>query len=136
MNRILTVTLSTLVLTACAAGYDRTALPDASVSVRQASLGCEVKWAVQEIKTYSEMAACSLAAERRFFTAIKLRKMNKFEAYAASYQTLAAARDAGRVPDRQANRRAEIIRRDFYAECRCTREPVINSAYLPSHRID
>src|SRR5690349_7688812 len=94
MNRILTVSLSALMLAGCTAGYDKTALPDASVSVRQASLGCEVKWAVEEIRTYSEMAECGLAAERKFFTAIKLKKMNKFEAYAADFRTLAADRDA------------------------------------------
>ena len=136
MRAILTIPLSGLILTGCAAGYDKTAMPDASVTVRQASLGCEVRWAVKEVKTYSEMAACSLAAERRFFTAIKLKKMDKFEAYAASYRTLAADRDAHRISDRQANRRADRILFDFYAGCHCTREPVINSARLPGLHVD
>ena len=129
MNRILTITFSAamlpLMLTGCADGYDKTAMPDASVTARQASLSCVVKWGVEEIKTYSELAACSMAAERKFFTAIKLQKMDKFESYAASYQTLAAARDAHRISDQQADRRAGKMLGDFLAACRCKKEPML-----------
>ncbi len=125
MSRILIIAISASVLSACAAdqpGYDKTAMPDAAMSMRQASAGCVTKWAVKEIASYSELAACNLAAERKFFTAIKMQKMDKFEAYAAGYQSLAADRDAHRISDQQANRRAGNMRRDFLAACHCTRD--------------
>ena len=122
MRPTLTAALSALMLAGCADGYDKTAMPDASVTARQASLNCVVKWGVKEIKTYSELAACSLAAERKFFTAIKLQKMDRFEAYAANYQVLAADRDAHRISDQQADRRAGKMLGDFLAACRCKKE--------------
>ena len=122
MMRILTITLSAAMLAGCADGYDKAAMPDASMTVRQASLNCVTKWAVKEIKTYSELAACNLAAERRYFTAIKLQKMDRFEAYAANYQVLAADRDAHRISDQQADRRADRMLGDFLAACRCKKE--------------
>jgi len=122
MRRTLTAALSALILTACAAGYDKTALPGASVAVHQAYEDCSARWAAKTIKTYAEMASCSLAAERGFFTAIKLQKMDRFEAYAASYQTLAADRDAHRISDQQADRRAGKMLGDFLAACRCKKE--------------
>ena len=122
MRRTLTAALSALILTGCADGYDKAAMPDASVTAREASLSCVVKWAVKEIETYSELAACSLAAERKFFTAIRLQKMDRFEAYAANYRTLAADRDAHRISDQQADRRADKMLKDFLAACRCKKE--------------
>ena len=126
MNRILTIIFSALMLpltlTACADGYDKTAMPDASVTERQASVNCVTKWAVKEITTYSELAACNLAAERRYFTAIKLQKMDRFEDYAVRYQTLAAMRDTGRISDSEADRRAGKMLRDFLAACHCKKE--------------
>ena len=122
MNRILTITLSAAMLTGCADGYDKTAMPDASATARQASSSCVAKWREKEIKTYSELAACNLAAERRYFTAIKLQKMDRFEDYAVRYQTLAADRDAHRISDQQADRRADRMLGDFLAACRCKKE--------------
>ena len=136
MKAIVTGAISALMLTACADGYDKTAMPGASEAVRYASLSCETKWAVKEITSYSEMAACSLAAERKFFTAIKLKKMDKFEAYAARYQRLAAMRDTGRIVDSQASFQANKILRDFYTECGCAKQTVISSAYLPGLHVD
>jgi hypothetical protein len=122
MNRILTIGFSAAMLAGCAPVYDRTAMPDASMTARQASVSCVTEWAVKEIKTYSELAACNLAAERRYFTAIKLQKMDRFEDYAVRYQALAAMRDTGRISDQQADRRADKMRRDFLAACRCKKE--------------
>lgn len=128
MSRILITAVSAVLLpfllTGCAANdsYDKTVLPDASASMRQASVNCVTKWAVKEFTTYSELAACNLAAERKFFTAVKMQKMDKFEAYAAGYQALAADRDAHRISDSEAGRRAANMRRDFLAACHCTRD--------------
>ena len=128
MSRILIGVLSAvllpLLLAGCAAGdaYDKAAVPDASMSMHQASVNCLTKWAVKEITSYSGLVACNLAAERKFFTAINLRKMERFDAYAAGYQTLAADRDANRISDSQAGRRAANMRRDFLAACRCIRD--------------
>lgn len=124
MSRILIIVFSAAMLTGCASDstYDKTAMPDASMMVRQASLNCLAKWDAEEFKTYAELAACNLTAERKFFTAIKLEKMDRFELYAARYQTLAADRDAHRISDQQAGRRANTMLRDFLAECRCKKE--------------
>ena len=120
MKVVLTVAFSALMLAGCASSYDKAAVPDASAAVHQASEGCTARVAAKEIKTYSEMASCSLAAERAFFANIKLKKMDSFEAYAAGYQTLAADRDAHRISERQANRRAGKLLREFYADCNCS----------------
>ncbi|MEO8302342.1 MAG: hypothetical protein ABI608_11135 [Rhizomicrobium sp.] len=136
MRAILTITFSALMLAGCAASYDKTAMPDASVAVHQASLSCEARLAAKDIKTYSEMASCNLAAERTFFMDIKLKNMEKFEAYAANYGTLAADRDANRISDSQAEQKANQMLRQFYAECRCTRQAVIDSRYLPGLHVD
>lgn len=117
------VLLPPLILAGCAADdstYDRTAMRNASETAHQASVSCVTKWAVKEIQTYSQLAACNLTAERKYYTAIKLQKMDKFEAYAAGYQMLAEARDAHRISDQQAGRRAGNMRRDFLAACSCT----------------
>jgi hypothetical protein len=119
MTRILTITLSALVLAGCQDGYDKSAMPNATAAQHQALEGCKARQAAKDIKTYSEMATCGLAAERAFYVAIKLERMDRFEAYAANYQTLAAARDANSIPDRQASLRANKILREFYAGCRC-----------------
>jgi hypothetical protein len=119
MNRILTITLSALMLAGCQDGYDQSALPNAIAAEHQAREGCRTRLAVKDIKTYSEMAACGLAAERAFYTAIKLERMDRFEAYAASYQTLSANRDAKRVSDGQASRTANNLLGAFYRGCKC-----------------
>ena len=135
MNRILTTTFSAamlpLMLAGCADGYDKTAMPDASATARQASSSCVAKWREKEIKTYSELAACNMAAERKFFTAIKLQKMDRFEAYAAGYQTLAADRDAHRISDQQADRRAAKMLSDFFAACGCRKDPMLGAVGFP-----
>jgi hypothetical protein len=111
--------LSALMLAGCADGYDKAAVPDASVALVKAYDGCQTRFAAHDIKTYSEMAICGLAARRAYFTAVKLQNMDRFEAYAANYQTLAADRDANRVSDSQAQRRANKILSEFYTGCRC-----------------
>ena len=129
MRPLLAIALSALMLAGCQDGYDNSAMPNVTAAVRQAREDCRARLAAKAIKTYSEMAACGLAAERTFYTAIKLERMDRFEAYAASYQTLAAARDANSIPDRQASLRANKILREFYAGCRC-RKPDFGSLNL------
>lgn len=129
MRLLLAITVTALMLAGCQDGYDKSAMSNATVAVHQARQDCRARLAAKDIKTYSEMAACGLAAERAFYTAIKLERMDRFEAYAASYQTLAADRDAKRMTDRQASRRADSILSAFYAGCRC-RKPEFGSLNL------
>jgi hypothetical protein len=102
-----------------AANYDKAAVPSANVALRQAQADCKARLSANEIKNYSEFAACSLAAEYNFFTAINFKRMDTFEAYADSYQALAADRDARRISDRQAGHRANNILSRFYLHCNC-----------------
>ena len=60
-----------------------------------------------------------MAAERGYFTAIKLKSMGSFDAYAASYLTLAADLDANRVSKILAQRRASEMLRQFFVTCDC-----------------
>ena len=122
MSRILQVTIFSLMLAGCASeqlGYDKSAVPDARAAARQAFGGCQARLAAQDIKSNSEMASCSLAAERGYFTAIKLKNMDSFDAYAADYRTLAADLDANRVSRVLARRRASEMLRQFYVACAC-----------------
>ena len=80
MRRILTVTIFALMLAGCADGYDKSAMPTANAVLDQSLQNCKAKVAAKDIKTYAEMANCSLAAEQNFFTTIKLKRMDTFEA--------------------------------------------------------
>src|SRR5215475_13925373 len=101
MSRILTITLSALMLAGCADTYNRSAMPIAAAGLQQETAGCKARWTAKEFKTYSEWQACQLTAERGFMRAIALTKMDAFEVYAADMQALAVDRDAKRVTDRQ-----------------------------------
>ena len=127
MSRILTITLSALMLAGCATGYDKSAMRGAAADAHQATDRCKASRAANEIKTEAEFEACELAAARAFFTAIKMKKMDSFEAYAIRMQALAADRDAKRVTDRQARSRGGEIVYQFFADCEC--KP--NHAILP-----
>lgn len=96
MSRVLTFTLSALMLSAPAAAdtYNRSAMPKASAALQQQTADCKARWTAKEFTTYSEWQTCQLEVERGFFTAISLTKMDAFEAYAADLRTLAADRDA------------------------------------------
>src|SRR5689334_8167198 len=65
------------------------------------------------------MAACNLAADRAYYTAVKLKAMYKFEDYATSYQKVASDWDTGRITDRQASLRADRSLGRFYSLCNC-----------------
>ena len=119
MSRILTVTISALMLAGCATGYDKSAMPKAAANLQQEAGGCKTKWEAKEFTTYSEWQACYLTAQRGFFRSIALTKMDAFEVYAADMQALAADWDAHRVRDRQARSRAEEIQWKFFADCGC-----------------
>lgn len=121
MSRILTVTIFVLTLAGCADtdSYDRAALPVARATTRHAIDGCNVRLAAHGIKSNSEWASCSLAAERDYFTAIKLKNMASFDVYATNYLTLAADLDANRISKKQASLRAREMLRQFYVACDC-----------------
>ena len=125
MNRILTITLSALMLAGCADTYNKTdtynksIMPKAAASLQQETVRCKARWTAKELRNYSEWQDCQLAAERGFATTISLTKMDAFEVYAADMRTLAADRDANRVTDRQVRSRAEEIRWKFLADCGC-----------------
>jgi hypothetical protein len=130
MRRILTITLCALTLAGCAGTYDKSAVPGATTAMLQASDRCQAGRAAQELKTYSALEACSLAAQRTFVTSINLKKMDAFEEYAAAMQSLADDRDAGRVTDRQARSSAAAILRRFMADCGC------RPGYMPHGIVD
>ena len=119
MSRILVITLSALMLAGCATAYDKSAMRGAAAAAHQATDRCKASRAANEIKTDSEFEACELAAARAYFTAIKMKKMDSFEAYAIRMQALAADRDAKRVTERQARSRGGEIVYQFYADCGC-----------------
>jgi hypothetical protein len=119
MRRILTITLSALMLAGCATGYDKSAMRGAGVAAHQATDSCKARRTANDIKTWSEFEACELTAARAFFTAINMKKMDAFEAYASSMQALAADRDAHRATDRQARSRGGEIVFEFFASCEC-----------------
>jgi len=125
MSRILTITISALLLAGCAGTadtYNRSAMPKAASGLQQETVGCNAKWTAKEFKTYSEWQACQLTAERSFVRTINLTRMDAFEVYAADMQKLAADRDAHRVTDRQVRSRANDIQWRFLADCGCKPE--------------
>ena len=119
MSRILTITISALILAGCADTYDRSAMPKAAAGLQQETVGCKARWTAKEFKTYSEWQACQLTAERGFARAIALTKMDAFEVYAADMQALAVDRDAHHVTDRQVRSRANDIYWRFLVDCGC-----------------
>jgi len=121
MSRILTITISALMLAGCADtdSYDRAAKPAAREATRHAIDDCNAKLAAHGIKSNSEWASCSLAAERGYFSAIKLKNMDSFDAYATNYLTLAADLDANRISKKRASLRAREMLRQFYVACDC-----------------
>ena len=133
MSRILIVTLSTRILAGCADtdSYDRAAMRDARMATRHAIDGCKARLAEHDITSNSEWASCSLAAERGYFTAIKLKNMGSFDAYATNYLALAADLDANRISKMRAGLRAREMLRQFYVACDCGKKdsfgPILQS---------
>lgn len=121
MSRILTVAIFALALAGCTNtnSYDEAAMSDARAAMRHAFDGCRARLAAHDIKSNSDWASCSLAAERGYFTAIKMKNMVSFDAYAADYLTLAADLDANRVSRVLARRRASDMQKQFYVACDC-----------------
>jgi len=119
MNRILTITLSALLLAGCADTYNKSVMPKAAANLQQETVGCKARWTAKEFRNYSEWQACQLTAERGFATTINLTRMDAFDVYAAEMRALAADRDANRVTDRQIRSRAEEIQWKFLVDCGC-----------------
>lgn len=119
MKRIVTITLSALMLTSCADTYNKSAMPKAAANLQQETVGCKARWTAKEFRTYSAWQACQLSAERAFATTIALTKMDAFDVYAAEMGALAADRDANRVTDRQVRSMAEEIQWKFLTDCDC-----------------
>ena len=136
MNRILTITLSALMLAGCASGpgYDKSAVPNATAAMRQATAMCEKEQTASKF-TASKFMACRVAAERNFVTAIHLPKMDAFETYADKMLALAADYDAGHIHLKRMGARAASIRSDFLLACNCGlggRRGYDYSAFVPS----
>ncbi len=134
MRLFLTIAVSALVLAGCAngKGYDSAAVPGATVAMHISSEQCETRHAASDLKTYSELEACVLAAEHAFAVAVNLKRMHSFDQYAARMQALAADRDADRVNANQVKFRADAIRSEFLADCNCKPRATRrwNNAYL------
>jgi len=115
MSRILTVTIFALMLAGCASepGYDKSAVPNATAAMRQATAMCEKE------QTASKYTACEVAAQRDFAVAIHLQKMDAFDAYAAQMIALAADWEVGRISKKQLAVRAASIRSGYWRACDC-----------------
>jgi len=131
MRFILTLAIPTLLLAGCAKDFDQAAVPSATVSMQIASERCQARHAAHALKTYSALEACKLEAEHTFATAIKLKRMDTFEAYASRMQALAADEDANRITNNQAESRADAIRSEFMADCGCKPKNTYRAAYMP-----
>ena len=120
MKRILTITIFALMLAGCASepGYDKTAVPDATAAMRQATALCEKEQTASKF-TASKFMACRVAAERNFAMAIHLPKMDAFDAYAAQMMALAADYNAGRIYLKRMDARAASIRNHYVFACNC-----------------
>ena len=121
MSRILTITISALMLAGCADidSYDRAAKPAARAAMRHAIDDCKARLAAHDITNTSEWASCSLDAERGYFTAIKLKNMRSFDAYATNLLTLAVDLDAHLISKKRARLRAGEMLRQFSVACDC-----------------
>ena len=113
MSRILTITLSALMLAGCAGSYDKSAVPDAAAAMRRAMAICEKE------QSPSKYTACAVAAQHDFAVAIHLPKMDAFDTYAAQMMALAADREAGRISPKQVATRAASIRDEYWFACNC-----------------
>jgi len=124
MNRILTVTMSALVLAGCASeqlSYDKSALPEATAVAREAAAMCEKEQNPAKFSA-SKFMACRLAAERNFVMAIHVQKMDAFDSYADKMQALAADYDAGHISLKRMDSRAASIRDDYRRACDCLKD--------------
>jgi hypothetical protein len=136
MSRILTITLTALMLAGCASepGYDKSTMPNATAALRQATVLCEKEQTPAKFAA-SKFMACRLAAERNFAVAIELPKMDAFDTYAAQMMALAADYDAGRIYLKRMNARAADIRNHYLYACNCGlggRRGYDYSAFAPS----
>jgi hypothetical protein len=115
MSRILTVTIFALMLAGCASvpGYDKSAVPNATAALRQATAMCKKE------QTASKYTDCEVAAQRDFAVAIHLQKMDAFDAYAAQMMALAADWETGRVSPKQLAARAASVRSHYWLACNC-----------------
>jgi len=120
MRAILTVAISTLMLSGCASepGYDKSAMPNATAAMRQATAMCEKEQPPTKF-TASKFMACRVAAERSFAMAIHVRKLDAFDTYADKMLALAADQDAGRISLKRVSARAASIRDDYWRACKC-----------------
>jgi len=120
MNRILTITISALMLAGCASGpdYDKSAVPNATAAMRQATAMCEKEQTASQFNA-SKFMACRVTAERNFAMAIHVRKMDVFDTYADKMLALTADYDASRINLKRMDRRATSIRSDFLMACNC-----------------
>jgi hypothetical protein len=120
MTRILTVTISALMLAGCARqpSYDKSAEPEAAAEAAQAGALCEKEQTFSKFNA-SKFMTCRLAAERNFVMAVRLSKMDAFDTYASQMTALAADYDAGRIDLKQMDARASAVRFQYLDGCNC-----------------
>jgi len=127
MRHIL-ITLFVLMLAGCASGpgYDKSAGPNATAVLRQATAKCAREQNPTKF-TASKFMACRVAAERNFAMAIQLPNKDAFDSYAAQMMALAADYDAGRIYLKRMNDRAASIRSHYLYACNCGLEERVPS---------
>ena len=127
MRLVLTITLCALMLAGCADTtnkadtYNKSAVPNATAVMRQATAVCEKEQTASQFNA-SKFMACRVAAERNFAMAIDLPKMDAFDTYAAKMMALASDYDAGRIYLKRMGASAASIRNDYLRACDCNLE--------------
>lgn len=99
-----------IILTGCAGYIDETAIPNAQMGWKLALERC----AAERHATVNEAMTCILAADRGLVTAIKLRDMAVFEAYAERQRLLAADASEARITPEQTGARFTANRTDLF----------------------
>ena len=100
-------------LAACAGVYDASAVPSAQAAMQYAKDQCVARLNSGEYKTTLESVNCALEADRAFAVAVKLKKMDLYNAYAGRMRMVAMDRDAGRITREEAQMRGGAVWKDY-----------------------
>ena len=75
---------------------------------------CTAQRKAEALKNNVEFTDCYLTAQHSYAVAIKLKKMDLFDAYAARLRMLAAQRDAGSITLEEIKTRAAGVEQDYF----------------------